>query len=399
MPVRSIAAVAAAALDDVAAVELRRVAMPMRRAHVAAHGAESIRDLVVVGVVGADGAEGWGECSTLGRPGYSHEHTAGAWDRLRTSLVPALLKHSLAPALAAGEVLDPAHPMASASVEAALVDLGLRRQQRSLSTALGATTDRVARCVVVGLDDADGSDGPDDASRLVEEVAAAVAGGASMVKLKASPRRGATAVAAVRQAYPSLAVAVDANGSLADSPAVLDALAELDLAYLEQPFPPGHRAAVGAVARLGVAVALDETAVSPEAITAAVEAGEGSIVNLKPARVGGIMAAVRCWDAAVAAGADVFVGGMLESAVGRAAALGLAAAVASGTGGLPTGPLPTGPLPTDLGPSTQYFDDDIAGPIVTAADGSLLVPQGFGVGVIPDPEALAAVTVAHWTSS
>ena len=386
-PAARLAATAAGALEELVSIEVRRVAMPLRRAHTAAHGTEAVRELLVVRAIGVDGCEGWGECPTLATAGYTDEYTAGAWRHLREVLVPALVDGSCTGALLAGEVLDPAYPMASSGLEGALVDLGLRRSGVALSAVLGATIDRVPRCVVVGM-----PGGRDPATRrreILDEVAAAVASGAELVKLKVDPEGGVAHVADVREAFGSLALAVDANGSLAECPERVAALGGMGLAYLEQPLPPGHDDAAAVARHAGMPIALDESATSPEALSTALASGEGSIVNLKAARVGGLAVAMRCREVATEAGAPVFVGGMLESALGRASAVALAAAVGAGDDN----------LPTDLGPSAQYFDPDLGGPVVIDEEGRLVVPTGPGIGVVPDAGRLEAVTLDRWSVS
>ncbi len=104
------------------------------------------------------------------------------------------------------------------------------------------------------------------------------------------------------------------------------------------------------------------------------------MLSLKPARVGGVEAAVDLLATARDAGVDVFVGGMLETCIGRAAAVALATA-------------PGITMPTDLGPSDRYFEDDLARPIEEDDAGRLLPPDGPGIGREPDDDRLAAVTV------
>ena len=116
----------------------------------------------------------------------------------------------------------------------------------------------------------------------------------------------------------------------------------------------------------------------PERLRTAAVLGAAGGINLKPARVGGVRAAVALARSAADRGLDVFVGGMLESGIGRAAAL----AVASS-------PACTGP--THLGPSAQYWTADVTEPI-TGSDGRIDVPAGPGVGRVPDAERLAAAT-------
>ena len=129
-------------------------------------------------------------------------------------------------------------------------------------------------------------------------------------------------------------------------------------------------------------MALDESVTSLAALEVAVAVGAGTVVNVKPARLGGPLAAAVVARAAADAGCGVFVGGMLETAVGRAASAAVAA-------------LPVCTFPTDLGPSSRYFESDVAAPLVVDAAGRLEVPSGPGIGVTPDPAGLQRFTVDH----
>lgn len=349
---------------ELAAVELRWVRLPLRQPHRAAHGTEAVREVVLVRAFDADGAEGWGECSALSRPTYTAEHTAGAFAVLRDVLVPAAL---------AGEDPVRTHPMAAAALECARVDLFLRREGRNLAEVLGGARRRLPTTAVVG--------GPRRLGELLEEVGRHVDEGAAMVKLKVEPGWDTTPLTAVRSALPDLPLAADANGAYGDEPERALALDDLGLAYLEQPLPADDLRATASLAeRLTTPVALDESAPSPGLLDAALALGAGSVVNVKPARVGGLAQAGACATTAIGWNARCFVGGMLETGVGRAAALAVAASSAFS-------------LPTDLGPSSRYFDDDVTEPLELDGDGLLVVPSGPGLGVTPRPDRLEAVTV------
>ena len=356
----------APAAARLAAVELVRVALPLRRALRSAHGTEDVRDVVLVRVEDVDGSEGWGECSALSRPTYTHEHTAGAWAVLRDELVPAALAGE-APAVTT-------HPMAATALEVARIDAALRRAGRSLAAALGAERDRLPVAAVVGR--------PAGGLReLVDEVAARVGEGAALVKLKVQPGWDTAPVTAVRHELGPVPLAVDANGSYGEEPDRLRVLADLGLAYVEQPLPADElRASASLAEELGVPVALDESVTSPAMADAALALRAGSVLNVKPARVGGLVRAAACAEVAVGWNARCFVGGMLETGVGRAAAAALAAGDVFS-------------LPCDLGPSSRYFDEDVTEPIELDAAGRLIVPHGPGLGVAPRPERLAQVAV------
>jgi O-succinylbenzoate synthase len=125
---------------------------------------------------------------------------------------------------------------------------------------------------------------------------------------------------------------------------------------------------------------LDESIRSAADARAATQLGACRIVNIKQGRVGGVLEAVRVHDACLALGVPVWCGGMLETGVGRAVNLALAA-------------LPGFTLPGDTSASARYFAEDLTEPHVLWSDGTMAVPAGPGIGVEPLPGRLASCTV------
>ncbi|HVN49820.1 MAG TPA: enolase C-terminal domain-like protein [Acidimicrobiales bacterium] len=358
--------------DELEAVELVRVRVPMRRVLRAAHGVTPpARDVVLVRVVGRDGTEGWGECSALEAPTYTAEHTAGAW---------AVLRDHLAPAALAGD-LDRVrgHPMARAAVEIAMVDLALHRSGRTLATALGQPEPRhhgLAWCAVVGI--------APRVEDLLAEVDDARSHLGSEYKLKIRPGWDVEPVGAVIRAFPDARVSVDANGSYAGADP--DPLVEVGRlvaergGYVEQPLAAddllGHAALA---ARLEAPIALDESVLAPGDALAAQALGAARLVNVKPARLGGVGPTVALAEA-VEGRLDTFLGGMVETGVGRSAALTI-------------GRTCTSQGVTDLGPSSYYFDEDITEPLVLAFDALHRGSDRPGLTSPPRPDRLAELAV------
>jgi O-succinylbenzoate synthase len=103
-------------------------------------------------------------------------------------------------------------------------------------------------------------------------------------------------------------------------------------------------------------------------------------VNIKQGRVGGVLEGRAVHDVARGAGVPVWCGGMLETGIGRATNLALAA-------------LPGFTLPGDTSASARYFTEDLTEPFVMAPDGTMAVPGGPGIGVEPVPARLEACTL------
>ena len=357
------------------AVELRVLHLPLVSPFTTSFGTETVREVIVVTAQTADG-RGWGEVVTQEAPLYSSEYTQGAWDVLTRYLAPALLeRRTFAPEKVAG-ILRPfvGHRMAKAGLELAILDAALRGEGRSFGSYLGAEKSRVASGVSVGIQS--------DPAALVDTVGGYLDEGYVRIKIKIKPGRDIGDTAAVRAAFGSIPLQVDANSAYTLQDA--DTLAELDrfeLLLIEQPLQEDDLVDHATLAkRLTTPVCLDESIVSNKAAADALALGSAAILNIKAGRVGGYLEAVAIHDRALAAGVPVWCGGMLETGIGRAANAALAA-------------LPGFTLPGDISASARFYDRDIVTEPAVLDDGYVRVPTGPGVGVEIDTAALERFTV------
>ena len=357
------------------AVELRRVRLPLVRPFVTVAGAASARQSLLVRLL-TDGPDGWGECVALDEPLYTSEYLDAAEHVTRHHLVPRLLAADEVGAADVARLLAPVqgHPMAKAALEMAALDAELRRAGRSLADHLGATRTEVDCGVAVGL--------APSLAALVDEVAGYLELGYRRIKLKVHPGADLEPVAAVRAAFGDVPLQVDANGAYSvDQWPLLAALDPFELLLIEQPVAVDDLVGAAEVARrIRTPVCLDESITSAAAAATALALGACSVVNIKPGRVGGLLEAVAVHDLCLAAGVAVWCGGMLETGLGRAANLALAA-------------LPGFTLAGDLSGSGRYFTRDLTDPFVPV-DGRLAVPTGPGLGVAPLPDVLRQLTTS-----
>ncbi len=181
-------------------------------------------------------------------------------------------------------------------------------------------------------------------------------------------------------------MSVDANAAY--SPEDIDvfrALDAFDLVMIEQPLDHDDLWDHAALARqIRTPICLDESIRSTHDASVAIRIGACGIINIKQGRVGGVLEAVRIHDLARAAGIPVWIGGMLETGVGRAVNVVLAA-------------MPGVTMPGDTSASDRYFERDLTQPFEVAADGTMAVPNGPGIGVEPLADRLAEVTVRRET--
>lgn len=362
-------------MTRVRSAELRLVGLPLVRPFRTSFGEMTHKECVLARVE-TDEAEGWAECVAGVEPDFSEEWNDGAWLVLRDHLIPRLL--------AAGDVtadeLDRlfagvrGHPMAKATIVNAVLDAELRADNRSLATFLGADRDRVACGVSVGI--------APSTDVLLEHVAGYLAEGYRRIKLKIEPGTDVERVRAVREAHPTVALSVDANSAYTlEDEEVFRSLDELDLLMIEQPL---HHEDVlehaKLQARIRTDICLDESIRSADGAAAAIELDACRIVNVKQGRVGGVLQARRVHDVCAERGVPVWCGGMLETGIGRATNLAVAA-------------MPNFTLPGDTSASRRYFEEDLTEPFELAPDGTMAVPSGPGIGVGPIQERLEAFTL------
>jgi o-succinylbenzoate synthase len=359
-----------------AGVELRRVSIPLVAPFRTSFGTETVRDILLVRLVTPDG-EGWGECVAPAEPHYSSEYADGAAGVLRRFLVPRLLSAGTPHPQQVARLLAgvKGHRMAKAALEMAVLDAHLRTTGESFGSYLGAVRDRVPAGVSVGI--------ADSVPALLDTVAGYLDQGYVRIKLKIEPGWDVAPVAAVRERFgDDLALQVDANAAytLADA-GTLAKLDHFDLLLIEQPLAEDDLREHAALARLiRTPICLDESITSAKAAADALMLGACRIVNIKAGRVGGYLEARRIHDLCRAHGVAVWCGGMLESGLGRAANVALAA-------------LPGFTLPGDTSASDRYYARDVTEPF-TLDDGCLRVPDGPGLGVAPLAGVLDELTTA-----
>jgi len=271
----------------------------------------------------------------------------------------------------------------TAALACALRDLAARRAGERLCDALARELGTRARDRVP-VNALLAAEAPD---AVTAEARSAAASGFRTLKLKIDGRDPERALARVRAARkaagPGIALRVDANRSLPDEAAarpLLGALADLDVEYVEEPLGPScsRTAPDAAVLRrlrgAGVPLAADESAADPDTARRLLGSRAVDVLVLKPS-VLGLGEALELAGIARRKGVPLVVTSALDGAVARAAALHLAAALPDPllACGLATGEL----LADDLAASLEVRDGDLA------------VPSGAGLGLDPDPAALA----------
>ncbi|MGH7903209.1 MAG: o-succinylbenzoate synthase [Candidatus Dormibacteraceae bacterium] len=354
--------------------EIWEVSLPLREPFVTGFGQTSTRRTVLLRLEDAEGHAGWGEGAALDHPFYLPETASSTYSVLVEHALPLVLEARPRSLEGVAAALAPirGNNFAKMAVEAAYLALQAARAGVSLAHLLGGTASRIPVGESIGI--------KASLTETLEEVGLRLFEGYRRIKLKIRPGWDAEVVRAVRRRFGDIPLQVDANASYRlDDAARLNALDGFGLLCIEQPLGyddiDGHAVLQR---RLATPICLDESLRSVEQTRRALDIGACRNVNLKPGRVGGIVASLTIHDECRARSVPLWCGGMLESGIGRAPNIALCS-------------LPGFVQPADMSPaSVLYRDDVLDGGYEVDSEGFITVSHAPGLGYRVDDEKVRA---------
>ncbi|HJU53714.1 MAG TPA: o-succinylbenzoate synthase, partial [Pyrinomonadaceae bacterium] len=358
-------------------VELREIRLPLVHFFETSFGRTTERRIVLVRVLEADGAEGWGECTAGEGPFYCEEWTETAWAALKDYLGPMVLRREVESAADIFPLMKAVrgNRMAKGAIETACWDLEAKRAGIPLWRHLGGVRREIPCGVSIGIQDT--------VEALLEKIGRELDAGYQRIKIKIKPGWDVNVLGKVRARFPDIQLMADANSAygLGDASA-LRAMDEFDLMMIEQPLAYDDMLDHAELQKqLRTPVCLDESIRTPEDARHAIDLGACRIVNVKLGRVGGHAEARRVERVCRAKSVPVWCGGMLESGIGRAHNIALAT-------------LPGFTLPGDVSASARYWAEDIIEPPVTVTpQGTIIAPDASGLGFEIKRELIEKLTV------
>lgn len=358
-------------------VELREIRLPLVHFFETSFGRTTERRIVLVRVLDADGAEGWGECTAGEGPFYCEEWTESAWDTLKTYLAPMVLKHETERASKIFSLMKAVrgNRMAKAALETACWDLEARRAKLPLWKHLGGVQREIACGVSIGIQDT--------LEALLEKIERELDAGYQRIKIKIKPGWDVNILEKVRERFPEIRLMGDANSAyqLTDAP-LFRAMDEFNLMMIEQPLAYDDMLDHAELQReVRTPICLDESIRTPADAGHAIGLKACRIINVKLGRVGGHSEAQRVERICRERNIPVWCGGMLESGIGRAHNIAMAT-------------LKGFTLPGDVSASSRYWEEDIIEPPVTVTPrGTIIAPDAPGLGFEIKRERIDSLTV------
>jgi L-Ala-D/L-Glu epimerase len=293
--------------------EFERISLPLEHAFTISRGTQTAAENVVVKIEDDGGNVGIGGAA----PSEHYGETAATVEAVMPDLLAVVERvddpHALARIEREMRETVNRNPAARCAVSIALHDLVAKRAGLPLYRYWGLDgSETLETSFTIGID-------PTDV--MAEKTRDAVEAGYGTLKVKVGTDRDEEIVGAIREAAPDATIRVDANQAWSPREAVrkIDALADFDVEFVEQPVPAENPEGMRFVReRAALPIAADESCVTLEDIPKI--AGKADIANLKLMKCGGLREAMRMVHTANAHGLELMLGCMVESNASIAAA-------------------------------------------------------------------------------
>jgi len=344
-----------------------------------------IGNYVILRIETDAGLVGLGEAPTL--PDWGGEHGRYYGEDPHTAV--RMLEHYFAPILIGQDPTNIApllhkldvpvrgHMSAKSAVDLALHDLAGKALGVPVYKLLGGRMrEAVDVCYSVGI-------APPEEQAREAEIAAADGIRFMQVKVPGDPKTDREMIAAVRDAVGSdVEIYPDINqGYTTAKQAIqsINAMEEFGISAVEQPVE-GRRAMAEVTAAVRVPVWADESAWTPQDALEVIQQACADAITIYYSKAGGLQRGLQVGHIAAAASMPINLNGALETGVGNAANLHLAAALQGEV--LPS----VIPVTTLEGRETckaggVFYTDDIITEPFPYSEGALAVPEGPGLGV------------------
>ena len=373
-------------------IEIIPIRLPTRRAHQWASLTTPIGVYVIIKLHTDEGLIGLGEAPVLKDWGGDYGKYFGETPQTTIHIINDVL----APALAGQDprrfesihaLMDKAvkgYPYCKAAIDAAVYDVvGKALKVPAYQLLGGLFREHVPIAHSLGLMEIE---------KAVEEALQAKAEGVKTIKLKGGvdQKRDVELVQQMRGAMgPDINICVDANqgySSAKTAVKIIKAMEEYNLLYVEQPVE-GIDQMAEVARRVDTPIMADESAWTPQDVIEIAQKKAADVISIYTTKPGGMFKAKKVAAVAEAAGLASNVNGSVETGVGNAANIHLAASTGIVTYGCVV-PVSTPKGKGKGGVAGIYYQDDIIKEPFDYSDGDVIVSSKPGLGVELDEDKI-----------
>ena len=367
---------------NIKSITLRHVELPLLSPFRTSFGTQTMKECILVEMKDDEGLSGWSEIPVTYDPGYTYETIKTAWHIAEDFIIPALMKNQPEGGFSTyNQFFDNfkhvrGHNLAKAGFEIAHWVLRAEEEHKTLAEMIGSKVRPVPSGVSIGIQK--------NTSELIKRINFFLDQKYKRIKIKIEPGYDVDIIRILRQELdPKMPLMVDANSaySLKDI-THLKGLDAFGLMMIEQPLDYldiiDH---IQLQKEMKTPICLDESIHSSEDARKGLTSGACRIINIKVARVGGLMESKKISELVQTNDSwQAWCGGMLETGVGRMVNVFLQT-------------LPGFTLPGDTSGSDRYFAKDIIDPPVIVTNGFISPPvNGTGLCVDINHDLITKIT-------
>tara|TARA_Y100000996_G_scaffold172849_1_gene134329 strand:+ start:218 stop:1315 length:1098 start_codon:yes stop_codon:yes gene_type:complete len=325
-------------------IKIYHVAMPLIDPWVTSYGEDYEIHSVLVNVK-SDDYSAWSETCALELPTYSYESASSIFYNISEVFGPSILSKNLETSndLVNQLSIYKGNPFAKAGLDIAWWNLKSEISNTPLYVLLGGNNKKVIAGADFGVEK--------DIDTLLKKINIAVQNKAPRIKLKVKKGWDLDVIEAVKKSFPKSIFHIDCNGGYSlDDLDFFKSIDKYQLAFIEQPLSHDDLIDHSKLAKsISTPICLDESINSIEKAKKAIEINACKYINIKPGRAGGLTNSLEINRLCENAGIPVWVGGMLESALGASICIALAT-------------LNNFTYPGDLFPSNRFYKEDLCQP-------------------------------------
>ncbi|MEM0141410.1 MAG: o-succinylbenzoate synthase [Thermoplasmatales archaeon] len=343
-----------------------KVSMPLVRPFKTSFGTQVTRDAIIF-IYKERGLEAFSEAVTDDEPLYGYEDNFTLLHVIRDDLIEFFSPDAEPEKFNSKASRIRGHSMAKSALEMLLWDINAKREGKPLSQLIGSKG-----YADVGI--SIGMTSIDEELGIIEE---SLKAGYRRIKVKIERGYDLELLEAIRGRFGNIPLSADANQAYTRKN--FNHLKEIDrynLLYLEQPLQKDDLLGLSLLRKeMETPICLDESIESVSLAANAIELGAVDVINIKPGRIGGLSNSLEVMKMAKDHGVGIWIGGMLETGIGRSFNISLASS-------------PLANMPGDTSPNSRYFNKDITNEIFEMKNGRIEPMKGTGIGVTLNYEYL-----------
>lgn len=352
-------------------IEVFFIKLPLKNPFQTSFGVQLHNEGLLLKLTTITGVGGWAEIPLTFDPGYCYETTYTAYHILKDFIIPILIdRNQKNNIISVNDWINNlydllksirGHNFTKAGIDFCLWNIKSKLENKSLPQLLEATRKKIPVGVSIGIQQ--------DKEILLQTIQKALNENYHRIKIKIEPKKDVEFVKFIRNELGDIPLMVDANSAYSlDDSEILAKLDRYNLQMIEQPLAYDDIVDHASLQRnLSTPICLDESIKNLDDTRKAISIGSCKIINLKPARVGGLSESLKIADYCYKNKIDLWCGGMLESGVGRIINVALQANEKF-------------TYPGDTSPSQRYYFEDLIDPEVKMDnDGTVRVDQTYEV--------------------